>query len=109
MKIQNYPNKISPDPDDELIISDSKDGEATKNISVYALGVGIGNIGDTHFTFVQGVPENTWVINHGMRKKPSVTVVDSSDTQVEGDIRYDSLDRLTISFNSAFSGKAYLN
>ena len=44
-----------------------------------------------------------------MNKYPSVAVVDSAETQVEGDVEYDSLNQVTITFASAFSGYAYFN
>ena len=40
--------------------------------------------------------------------RPSVTVVDSANTVVEGDVQYNSTTQLTITFASAFTGKAYL-
>jgi hypothetical protein len=44
-----------------------------------------------------------------MNKYPSVTVIDSSNSTVEGEIIYNSLSSLTINFSGGFSGKAYLN
>lgn len=57
----------------------------------------------------QGEASDTWEINHRMRKFPSVTVVDSTDTVVEGSVTYNDENNLTINFNGAFKGKAYLN
>lgn len=57
----------------------------------------------------QNVPSNTWVINHNLNKRPSVTVIDSAGTEVEGAVTVDSLNQITIVFCSAFSGKALLN
>jgi hypothetical protein len=65
--------------------------------------------GDAFFTFTQLVPANTWVILHNLGKKPSVTVVDESDTVVVGIITYNNLNQLTITFSTSFAGKAYLN
>ena len=44
-----------------------------------------------------------------MNKYPSVTVVDSGDNVVEGEVIYNSLNTLTINFSGGFSGKAYIN
>lgn len=65
--------------------------------------------GDAFFTFNQSTPSDTWVVTHNLGKKPSVTVVDSGDTVVIGTVTYNTLNQLTITFASAFSGKAYLN
>lgn len=57
----------------------------------------------------QGVPSDTWVIEHGLNKFPAVTVVDSANSEVIGEITYNTIDTVTITFSGAFSGKAYLN
>lgn len=49
-----------------------------------------------------------WVITHTLGGKPSVTIVDSADTVVIGEVKYDSNTQVTVSFTSAFSGFAYL-
>jgi hypothetical protein len=53
--------------------------------------------------------EAVWTVDHYLNKYPSVTVVDSGNNVVVGDVQYDDLDNLTITFTAAFSGKAYLN
>lgn len=68
-----------------------------------------GGGGDAHFVFEQNMPERTWVINHNLGKKPVAVVVDSTENVVVGDIQYNSLNTLTITFVDPFSGKAYLN
>ena len=67
--------------------------------------------GATGATFIhnQLAPAQDWTVVHDMNKFPSVMVVDSGETVVEPDIRYDSITQLTISFGSPTSGKAYLN
>lgn len=61
------------------------------------------------YTHNQLTPADTWVIPHFMNKHPSVMVVDSGDTVVDPDIRYDSTIQITVLFGSPTSGKAYLN
>lgn len=60
-------------------------------------------------SFSQVSPAATWVITHALGFHPSVTIVDSGGTTVEGDITYDSLSQVTVRFTSAFSGTAYLS
>jgi len=56
----------------------------------------------------QLIPAAVWTIPHGMNRTPSVTVIDSTEAVVYGDIQHDSSHQLTISFSSAFAGTAYL-
>jgi len=71
-------------------------------------------IGDITYTHNQSSTSNTWVINHNLHRFPSVTVVDSAETIVQGTVVYNSNKQLTITFFEgssalAFQGKAYLN
>jgi hypothetical protein len=63
----------------------------------------------TTYTFVQHVPASTWDIVHNLGRFPSVTVVDSANTQVEGDVTYVSANEITVGFTGGFAGEAYLN
>ena len=65
--------------------------------------------GDLNFTFTQGTPATTWTITHNLGKFPSVSVVDTADTQVYGDVEYIDDNSLRVTFSAAFGGKAYLN
>jgi hypothetical protein len=74
--------------------------------------VGTGSVTLKTVTYVhnQETPSDTWTIAHGLDKYPSVTVVDSSGRKVEGGVDYSGgLNVVTVDFNGAFSGKAYLN
>lgn len=52
----------------------------------------------------------TWVIDHNLDAYPGgVSVVDSAGSTVYGDVVYNSLNRLTISFAVSFSGEAYIS
>lgn len=57
----------------------------------------------------QGIPLAQWIITHNLNKYPSVTVIDSSNREVEGAVEHLNLNELKISFNNPFSGKATLN
>ena len=63
----------------------------------------------TSFTHNQTTTATSWTITHNMGKHPSVTVVDSANSYVIGNIEYISSNSLTVSFKNAFKGKAYLN
>ena len=68
-----------------------------------------GNGGDLNFIHNQGVASATWAITHGLNKYPSITVIDSANRVVVGQIEYININSLTITFTASFSGKAYLN
>ena len=64
---------------------------------------------DKNYVFIQSTPSATWTITHNLGKFPSVSVVDSANTVVYGDIGYIDNNSLTITFSAAFGGKAYMN
>lgn len=61
------------------------------------------------FTFNQTVSTNIWSITHNIGSFPAVTVVDSVGNFVVGDVSYTDDRSLTLTFKTAFKGKAYLN
>jgi hypothetical protein len=73
-----------------------------------SLGLSSGG-GDLTYQFNQLTPSSLWDIVHNMGKCPSVMVVDSAGSVVEGDISYLTLNRVQVRFTGAFSGTAYLN
>ena len=56
----------------------------------------------------QGTASTTWTITHTLGGKPSVTVADSADTHVFGEVQYLSNSQVQVNFSAAFSGTAYL-
>lgn len=61
------------------------------------------------FVHNQQVASTEWAIQHNLGKFPTVTIVDSGNTVVVGDIQYIDENNLKCIFNYKFSGKAYLN
>lgn len=57
----------------------------------------------------QTVSSSTWNITHNLNKYPSVSVVDSSNEEVIGEVVYINSNSLTVKFSAPFSGKAFLN
>jgi hypothetical protein len=57
----------------------------------------------------QQVASNSWVVIHGLNKFAAVSVVNTANQAIVGDITYNSLNQLTITFTSSISGKAYIN
>ncbi len=65
--------------------------------------------GTPTFIFNQGVAATTWNVNHNLGKFPSVTVIDTANTVVNGEYEYIDNNNITLKFSAAFAGKAYLN
>ena len=65
--------------------------------------------GDSNYVHDQGSASATWVVTHNLNKYCSVTVVDTANTVVIGGIEYNSVNQVTLTFRSAFGGKAYFN
>lgn len=61
------------------------------------------------YTHSQNTPATSWTVQHNLGFFPNVTVVDSGETQVEGNVIYNNINRVTIEFSTAFAGKAYLS
>ena len=103
---KKYPKQEKLNSRDTIIIS--KPDGSTKNLTINALK------GTPTYTHNQSAASATWTITHNLNKFPSVTVIDSGDSVVQGEILYNSANQLTLTFyaggsTSAFSGKAYLN
>lgn len=64
---------------------------------------------DANFVFEWGVPATEIPIHHGLGKFPSVTVVDSSGSEVEVEVLYSDLDNVILRCNAQFSGVAFFN
>jgi hypothetical protein len=61
------------------------------------------------YTYTQGTPASVWNITHNLGYRPQVSVIDSANSLVEGDIAYPTVDTMILTFSSAFSGVAYLS
>ena len=64
---------------------------------------------DRTYVHVQSTASNNWTINHNLGKYPSVSIVDSAQNEIFGDVIYTSQNQCIVSFKSTFSGKAYCN
>jgi hypothetical protein len=61
------------------------------------------------YRHVQNTPATTWTIVHNLNFYPNVTVFNTADDQVEGNVTHTSTTTLTITFSSALAGKAHLS
>lgn len=61
------------------------------------------------YIHTQSAPASVWNIAHNLGKYPSVTIVDTANSEVEGDVEYVDSNNITLRFTASFSGKAYIN
>ena len=66
-------------------------------------------IADSTYTQCFETASDVWTITHNLGSFPSVTVVDSANTVVVGNVDYTNSNSLVITFNAAFSGCVFLN
>lgn len=64
---------------------------------------------DKNYVHNQLLPSEQWVIVHNLNKYPNITITDSSGNLVWGEIKYESVNKVTISFTAPFAGKAICN
>lgn len=65
--------------------------------------------GDANFVFEQVVASSVWRVTHNLGKKVSVTIVDSAGTAVIGEVSFEGLNTVVVTFSAPFSGSCYCN
>lgn len=91
------------------IEEDYPDFVETTTARLQALERKIGENYDKNYLHIQDVASDEWVINHEMNKYPTVTVIDSANNEVIGEVEYIDENNLKVKFTGSFSGKATLN
>lgn len=64
---------------------------------------------DAYYRHDQAIASDVWSVHHSLGKHPSVTVVDSADTVLVGEVVYLDENSVELHFSAPFSGRAYLN
>jgi hypothetical protein len=78
-------------------------------ISVSTTNVRVNGESLTSYKHYQNVAEAEWHIEHEMGKNPSVSVVDSANNIVVGEVHYIDTNVLIVRFKYPFKGTAFLN
>ena len=71
-----------------------------------------GETGATGGSYVhqQSSAAATWTVNHSLGYYPGgISIIDSGETVVMGDVTHTSINSFTVSFSTAFSGKVYVS
>lgn len=66
------------------------------------------NAANATYVHWQNDAAKIWHVLHDLGRYPAVSVVDSGDTEVWGEVTYVNSNYLTITFDNDFGGKAYL-
>lgn len=97
------------DDDGSLTVGTEFEADKMNNIELGIKEALEGDGEDLYFVHNQGPAAKIWVIKHGLGKFPSVTIFDSEDQEIEGQVVPLDDNEIEIRFNSDVSGKAYLN
>jgi hypothetical protein len=102
--MSNVPNQVNihEDTPNHVIVNQ----DAQNQVVVRFSGAAVGNA--RRHVHTQAFASTTWIITHTLGGKPSVTIVDSADTVVVGEVTYNSNTEVEVNFTTAFSGFAYL-
>lgn len=101
--MSNVPNQIVvyEDTPNQIVVNQDPPNQIVVRLSTVATNT-------RRYVHTQGAASSVWVINHTLGGKPSVTIVDSADTVVIGEVTYNSNSQVTVEFTAPFSGYAYL-
>lgn len=61
------------------------------------------------YVHTQASASTSWTITHNLSFYPNVTIVDSGENYVVGDVQYTNENSLLVTFAHSFAGKAYLS
>lgn len=102
--MSDVPNNVIVNEDTANLVTVNQD--APNQVVVRLSGSAAANV--RRHVHTQASASTEWTINHTLGGKPSVTIVDSANTVVVGEVRYNSNSQVVVLFSAAFSGYAYL-
>ena len=93
-----------------VVLSGTISEQAEDNIADYPVDVFPGPSRElvAQYIHTQEFAATVWNINHGLERWPSVTVVDSAGSEVEGEVVYVDTNNIRLYFSAAFSGRAFI-
>ena len=102
--MSSVPNQVYVEQDtaNQVIIDEAAPNQVIIRSVAYTAGA------SRRHVHTQSSASTLWTITHALGGKPSVTIVDSADTVVIGEVTYNSDSQVEVNFTSAFSGFAYL-
>lgn len=96
---------------DQYIDTDSGFLYGPKTESGWGIGIPIGNNdpNDLGQVYIQSTPSTQWDIVHTLAFVPNIIVVDTAETEVEGDYEYITPNHIRATFTAPLAGKAILS
>ena len=70
---------------------------------------GVSGAASSSFEYYQSSAATVWTIAHPLNKSPSVSIVDTTGREVEGEVKWPNHGTVIVTFSVALSGTAYLN
>lgn len=99
-----------PDSGCRNCVTDVKvNGESVVEDGVAEINITPSTGDDKNYTHVQSYASDMWDITHNLGKYPSITVMDSGGTVVQGQYNYIDLNRVILIFSAPFAGTATMN
>lgn len=103
------PNLYLGELGDFYIDTDTQEMYGPKTVSGWGTPVDLVTNQELGYIHTQAIPNAVWTITHNLGFMPNITVVDSFERVVEGSYVYLNEDTVQLTFDGAFSGKAYLS
>lgn len=103
------PNLYLGELGDFYIDTDTQEMYGPKTESGWGTPVDLVTNQELGYIHTQAIPSATWTVTHNLGFMPNITVVDSFERVVEGSYVYTNENTVTLTFDGAFSGKAYLS
>ena len=64
---------------------------------------------DKNYTETFGAPLLVWTVNHNLNKKPAISCIDTSGTEIYGEVDYVTINQVTITYLTATGGTVTCN
>lgn len=100
----------------ELYVPDCGSGSCVSDVRVDGYSVvdanGVANLDlldDANFVYTQSVAASTWDVVHNLNKLPSILVIDTAGTVIQGEYEIVDSNHVILRFSAPFAGKAILN
>lgn len=101
---------IAPNNVSEVNLEDLASTAPSAPIQRYATTTELAALADRlYHHHVQDIADDEWVITHALGYRPNVTITDTTDDVVWGDVRYPSVSEVRITFSAPLAGRALLS
>jgi hypothetical protein len=64
---------------------------------------------DKNLEHIQTIPSKIWIITHNLNKYPAITLLDANNREIKGEVKHNSINQITVTFNQELTGKVIFN